>query len=300
MEKYGAYRENTKEVLVNDLTTEQEQIQAQKFIVYYTDENIFFINAYLIRRFGIEPKGPSITVDDTPYIQVYRDDIDYIVSESKGTLIPEYKHYETKKDKKPVDYDYANDGITKNNYYTYYEDIENNKLYVTEDIKETLKELNINLDESSKEIEGKPCYPINKDLLDALKQKGYIGQKQSLLKKHEEKEIGVCELNGDIFIPESILAKYSERNKDDALKSKKIKVDNELFIKISKEALDKLIKFYYEDDINLKFKELKIKPKNDMTDSLKEELERAKANSELEQMLDIIPTTPPTEPTNEK
>ena len=132
MEKYDAYRENNTiggQDMVQELVRGQqvqvaeqyqEQIQAQKFIVYYTDENIFFIDIYLIKRFGIEPKGSSITVDDIPYIQVYRDDIDYIVSESKGTLIPEYKHYETKKDKKPVDYDYANDGITKNNYYTYY------------------------------------------------------------------------------------------------------------------------------------------------------------------------------------
>ena len=54
MEKYDAYRENNTiggQDMVQELVRGQqvqvaeqyqEQIQAQKFIVYYTDENIFF------------------------------------------------------------------------------------------------------------------------------------------------------------------------------------------------------------------------------------------------------------------
>lgn len=262
----------------------EEKIQANIFIVYRLKNGALYIDARLAKRFDIESKGINIEIDGNLHYQVNNHDIDYIITVSEGTLLPEYRPYEF--DKSPIDHDYAEEdnGITNNHYFTYYEDIESKKLYIPEEISKILKDLNINFEDTAKMIEGKKCYSTTKDSLDDLEKRfGYIGHKQSIIKKHEEKEIGVCELNGDIYIPENILSKYKKDNKN-----KKIKVDGELYIKISKSELDDIIKSYFNDDINLKFKELKIKPIEDYYDN------------QLSDMLKETSTTPPTEPSFEK
>ena len=243
-----------------------EQIQQQKFIVYYDQEDRLYIAEQLAYRFGLSEGKPRIEIMGEHHVQVSMKNIKDIIATTNGQLIPEYRPCTLKSSKTTLTVEekdgyntnYSSNGIIKNNYFTFFEDLENKDIYIPRGIYEQCLKYNIKVDGSPKIIQGQNCYKIGERELEefALKSK-YIGQRQSLLKEKRRMNLNVYNIKDDMYIPMGMYSKY-----EDPADKKQIKIDGVFYVKVNEDDIAKTKLNYLKDDVELNLVSKTAKPKN--------------------------------------
>lgn len=240
-----------------------KQTHQSNFFVYKDQNNNLYIIEPLTIR--IANKGPAVMINNEKYIQVTADDIKDIVEKSNYDRVPVYKNCILQEEKE-------NTPINNPKYFTYYETVGNNKLYVNKEIFDLCESNGINLNDKKRIVIGdSKYYEIDKNELDSfMKKTGYTGQKQSaVLKDHRTLKINICRIQDKYYIPAGIYYKYNlETNKDN------IYVNGVLYVNVTEEDIANTMKSYEEDGINTELKELSVNPiKKKEDNQVKKELD---------------------------
>lgn len=137
-------------------------------------------------------------------------------------------------------------------YFTYYYDIINDITYIDREIYELCKKYEIDLDSIPRILYNKNYYSIEEDKLkEFIEKSNYIGNRVLLLVdnksiKRKNKLLIVCKYNNELFVPEEVKYVYKEISNN-----KLIKVNGEIYIKITEEDLNHIKKAYLRKDINI-------------------------------------------------
>lgn len=137
-------------------------------------------------------------------------------------------------------------------YFTYYYDIINDITFIDREIYELCKKYEIDLDSIPRILYNKNYYSIEEDKLkEFIEKSNYIGNRVLLLVdnksiKRKNKLLIVCKCNNELFVPEEVKYVYKEISNN-----KLIKVNGEIYIKITKEDLNHIKKAYLRKDINI-------------------------------------------------
>jgi len=137
-------------------------------------------------------------------------------------------------------------------YFTYYYDIINDITFIDREIYELCKKYEIDLDSIPRILYNKNYYSIEEDKLkEFIEKSNYIGNRVLLLVdnksiKRKNKLLIVCKYNNELFVPEEVKYVYKEISNN-----KLIKVNGEIYIKITEEDLNHIKKAYLRKDINI-------------------------------------------------
>ena len=213
----------------------------------YVDQNANrYVHELFAKQYQIANRGQAIIVNNTRHIQVNDEDIKNIIERSKYLRIPEYYSCQVS-DKK--------DQVTNPKYFTYYETVDDNRLYVSKEIAELCREKNIIVSKIPKLIQGKEYYDIAKENLKKfMNETKYVGQKQSIVLKNEPiMKINLCRIDDKMYIPKGLFEKHG-----DITGRKLIRVDGVEYVQVTGEDIMNTRIAYTKDGINTKLTELKV------------------------------------------
>ena len=137
-------------------------------------------------------------------------------------------------------------------YFTYYYDIINDITFIDREIYELCKKYEIDLESIPRILYNKNYYSIEEDKLkEFIEKSNYIGNRVLLLVdnksiKRKNKQLTICKCNNELFVPEEVKYVYKAISNN-----KLIKVNGEIYIKITEEDLNHIKKAYLRKDINI-------------------------------------------------
>lgn len=137
-------------------------------------------------------------------------------------------------------------------YFTYYYDIINDTTFIDREIYELCKTYEIETNSVPRIINSKNCYSIGEDQLkEFIEKSNYIGNRVLILTDTKElmrktKELMLCKYNNELYIPQEVIEVYKNISNN-----KLIKVDGNIFIKITEEDLINIKNAYKKRNINL-------------------------------------------------
>lgn len=146
-------------------------------------------------------------------------------------------------------------------YFTYYYDITIDTTFIDRNIYELCKKYDIETNSIPRIINNKNCYSIKEDKLKEFIEKSkYASNRVLILTNNKElkgktKLLTICKYNEEIFVPQETTEIYTSISNN-----KIIKVDGNLYIKITKEDLENIKNEYLKKDINIEKEIIEITP----------------------------------------
>ena len=212
-------------------------IHQASFFVYKDQHDNLYVAKAFAHQYGIN-EGKEIKINNTIYIQINENDIKDIIEKSNYSRIPEYKRCNLKESK--------DNNIINHNYFTYYEDLDNNTIYISKDINDLCKINGIKTSDKTKTIKNNEYYSISKDDLNTfMKKTGYIGQKQkAVLKDKQVMTINIYKIGDDAYIPVGLYSKYNSiENKETTT------LDGVKYVKVTEDEVIETKNTYKNDGI---------------------------------------------------
>ena len=224
------------------------KVTQNNYALYSDQNNNLYISTAIASKYNITNKGKEILIKNEKYIQVNSEDINYITQSSNNTMIPLYKkcHLHEKKQ-----------NIVNHKYFIFYEDVENNKVFVNRDIYDLCKANGIDISGHPRIIENHNGYEISKEQLDEfMKKTGYIGKKQFIVFKNPPTmKINICEINGEVYIPAGLFLKHDTQNNRKILTVSGVK-----YISVNPADIRNMRHAYLKEGIQTELRAIKIDP----------------------------------------